>query len=83
MVFHNGQNGLKRRKKLVSEAMRQVKKQHFEVKFWNWGPETIWNILKCVPNLFQKSLRPIIALQEYLEEICPNTLLFYPLVPGH
>ena len=26
-------------------ALRQVKKQHFKVKFWNWGPLTIWPYL--------------------------------------
>ena len=44
-----------------SEAMRQVKKQHFKVKFWNWGPIIIWNKLKCVHIfLSQKSLHPIL-----------------------
>ena len=31
----------------LSEALRQVKKQHFKVKFWNWGPSTIWPIMTC------------------------------------
>ena len=26
-----------------SEALRQVKRQHYEMKFWNWGPTTIWH----------------------------------------
>ena len=28
------------------------------MKFWNWGPTTIWHNLTCGQNCFQKSLHP-------------------------
>ena len=29
-------------------ALRQVNKQHLEVKLWNWGPATICHTMTCV-----------------------------------
>ena len=28
------------------------------MKFWNWGPTTIWHNMTCGQNCFQKSLHP-------------------------
>ena len=30
------------------------------MKFWNWGPTTIWHNMTCGQNCFQKSLHPSI-----------------------
>ena len=40
--------------------MRQVKKQHFKGKFWNWGPVTLHmeQPEMCPICLLQKSLHP-------------------------
>ena len=38
----------------------QGKRQHKDMKFWNWGPTTIWHNMTCGQNCFQKSLHPII-----------------------
>ena len=36
----------------------QGKRQHKDMKFWNWGPTTIWHNMTCGQNCFQKSLHP-------------------------
>ena len=42
-----------------SGALRPVKKQHFIVKFWNWGPLTIWRNMTSVRFFSsQKPLHP-------------------------
>ena len=38
--------------------MTQGKRQYKEMKFWNWGPTTIWHNIECVAFYFSKSLRP-------------------------
>ena len=43
----------------LSEALRQVKKQHFKVKFWNWGSMTIGH-LPSAQVFAQKLLHPIL-----------------------
>ena len=52
--------------------MHQLKKQHFKVKFWNWGPITIWYNKTCVNFFVQKSLHPFISscfkLKRYTED---------------
>ena len=40
------------------EAMRQVKKQQIKVKFWIWGPRTVYYNMTFAQNSFQKSLHP-------------------------
>ena len=41
------------------EAMRQVKKQQIKVKFWIWGPRTVYYNMTCDQIFFsQKSLHP-------------------------
>ena len=32
----------------ISAALRQDKKQHFKVRFWNWGPISIWYNMSSV-----------------------------------
>ena len=41
----NGQNWIRpdKGKNKFCEALRQVKNQHFKVKFWDWDPITIWH----------------------------------------
>ena len=38
--------------------MTQGKRQYKEMKFWNWGPTTIWHNIECVAFYFSKSLYP-------------------------
>ena len=45
-----------------SEALRQVKMQHKDMKFLNWGPTTIWHNIECIAFYFSKSLHRIIQL---------------------
>ena len=40
------------------EAMRQVEKQQIKVKFWIWGPRTVYYNMTCAQIFFQKSLHP-------------------------
>ena len=40
------------------EALRQVKKQQSKVKFWIWGPRTVYYNMSCAQSLFHKSLHP-------------------------
>ena len=41
-----------------SESLRQAKKQHFTMKFWNWGLITIWHNMKCVQFFSSKIIPP-------------------------
>ena len=43
-----------------SEALRQVKKQQIKLKFWIWGPITVYYNMTCGQILFQKSLHPTV-----------------------
>ena len=38
--------------------MRRVKKQQIKVKFWIWGPRTVYYNMTCYQIFFQKSLHP-------------------------
>ena len=40
-----------------SEALIQVKKQQFNVKFWSWGPTTIWHNMTGV-QFFSSKITP-------------------------
>ena len=42
----------------LCESLRQVKKQQIEVKFWIWGPRTVYCNMSCAQILFYKSLHP-------------------------
>ena len=44
-------------------ALRQVKKQHLEVKLWNWGPATICHTMTCV-QFFFVSPHPFMLYQQ-------------------
>ena len=41
-----------------SEALRQVKKQNFKVKLWNWGPIKICAQLAACPFFFSSKIPP-------------------------
>ena len=44
----------------ISEALRprtESQRQHKEIKFWHWGPTTIWHNRESVA-FFSKSLHP-------------------------
>ena len=41
-----------------SEALRQVKKQNFKVKLWNWGPIQICAQLAACPFFFSSKIPP-------------------------
>ena len=51
------------------EAMRQVKKQQIKVKFWIWGPRTVYYNMTFAQNYFQKSLHPTEMLFSYTKYI--------------
>ena len=36
-------------------AMRRVKKQQIKVKFWIWGPRTVYYIMTCAQNFCLKN----------------------------
>ena len=58
-----------------------MEKEHFKVTFWIWGPEAIWNKLKCVQHIFQKSLHPTAQPSggkgENWDKICGNKPQFF------
>ena len=41
-----------------SEALRQVKKQQCKVKFWKWGPTTIWHNMESVTFFSLSQITP-------------------------
>ena len=43
---------------IFSETLRQVKKQHFKVKFWKLGSLTIWHNMTCVQFVFFSHITP-------------------------
>ena len=43
-----------------AEALRRVKKQQIKLKFWIWGPITVYYNMTCGQILFQKSLHPTV-----------------------
>ena len=48
-----------------SEAMRQVKKKHFKVKFWNGGQLKQFGTTRHVSSFFSKSPLPTPFLIQY------------------
>ena len=54
----------------------QWKRQHKDMKFWNWGPTKIWHNIESVAFYFSKSLHPTalmshtVAFQHDVPNIC-------------
>ena len=40
----------------------QGKRQHWDVKFWNWGPTTIWHSIECVAFFFSQNHSTLLYL---------------------
>ena len=64
------------------EALRQVKKHQIKVKFWIWGPRTVYYNMTCAQKVFQKSLHPNAQLPTGTTSFADNCMYKQMVEPG-